>query len=136
MYSDKVYFADMAQSVEHVLGKDGVGSSNLPISSIKKRRTAVSSFFYDIIRCRTPGTSLPTYTGSPKNVCIFWDRFAPFVKRESVRSGARERVFPRNEAVTNGIFIRSIKRTSFSLKTPIFRRLLRKIKPPFEKGCK
>ena len=25
--------ADMAQSVEHVLGKDGVGSSNLPISS-------------------------------------------------------------------------------------------------------
>ena len=28
--------ADMAQSVEHVLGKDGVGSSNLPSSSKQK----------------------------------------------------------------------------------------------------
>ena len=32
-------FADMAQEVEHVLGKDEVTSSNLVISSKKNRRT-------------------------------------------------------------------------------------------------
>ena len=35
----------MAQSVEHVLGKDGVGSSNLPISS-KENRLKWAVFFY------------------------------------------------------------------------------------------
>ena len=36
----------MAQSVEHVLGKDGVTSSNLVISSIKSRRFLHRLFFY------------------------------------------------------------------------------------------
>ncbi len=36
----------MAQSVEHVLGKDGVTSSNLVISSKKKRNTQLYSFFF------------------------------------------------------------------------------------------
>ena len=32
-------YADIAQSVERILGKDEVGSSNLPISSIEKPRS-------------------------------------------------------------------------------------------------
>ena len=36
----------MAQSVEHVLGKDGVGSSNLPISSKKTARNGRFSFVF------------------------------------------------------------------------------------------
>ena len=42
----KIIYADMAQSVEHVLGKDGVGSSNLPISSKKNRSKGRFSFVF------------------------------------------------------------------------------------------
>ena len=41
----KIKFADMAQSVERVLGKDEVTSSNLVISS-KKRNNFDCFFFY------------------------------------------------------------------------------------------
>ena len=48
----KTKYADMAQSVEHVLGKDGVGSSNLPISSKKGHRSV--TFFVSARLRRTP----------------------------------------------------------------------------------
>lgn len=42
----------MAQSVEHVLGKDGVGSSNLPSSS---RKTAQNGRFSFVFYCFLAG---------------------------------------------------------------------------------
>ena len=42
-------FADMAQEVEHVLGKDEVTSSNLVISSKKNRRTRGGFTFFKIL---------------------------------------------------------------------------------------
>ena len=40
-----INYADMAQSVERVLGKDEVTSSNLVISSISKEKTPERVFF-------------------------------------------------------------------------------------------
>lgn len=42
-------FADMAQEVEHVLGKDEVTSSNLVISSKKTAAHAAVLFFFKIL---------------------------------------------------------------------------------------
>ena len=43
----------MAQSVEHVLGKDGVGSSNLPSSSRKTAQNGRFSFvFFRFSTCK------------------------------------------------------------------------------------
>ena len=47
----------MAQSVEHVLGKDGVGSSNLPISS--KKTAQKGGFLLFSLRFST-GNKSPT----------------------------------------------------------------------------
>ena len=51
-------FADMAQEVEHVLGKDGVGSSSLPISSTIKRHPKRCLFSWPRQTCTAEGSAL------------------------------------------------------------------------------
>ncbi len=61
----------MAQSVEHVLGKDEVTSSSL-VSSSKKSTLLWGCFFFYSSLPRT----LVRYTGSPKYQKIFWGKGA------------------------------------------------------------
>ena len=59
MYNVIVANAVVAQSVEHFLGKEEVGSSNLLNSSRKKHLHYASAFFSEICRCASSEMAAP-----------------------------------------------------------------------------
>ena len=74
----------MAQSVEHVLGKDGVGSSNLPSSS--KRKRTHYAFFFVIIQttdCHPERNQGPIAVGTPQSECFAGEKERPSKRRHA-----------------------------------------------------
>lgn len=72
----------MAQSVEHVLGKDGVGSSNLPSSSMIKE----DAFSHPLLSYIRQNHAAPTETmdspaGAPIKQMLYGDEEEPSKKR-------------------------------------------------------
>ena len=68
----------MAQSVEHVLGKDGVGSSNLPISSKQTPPHYGMAFCFRLSALPPPRTQPRTLIhGDPEMLCILGKRSDP-----------------------------------------------------------
>ena len=65
----KTKYAAIAQSVERILGKDEVGSSNLPSSSKSRKRYSLAAFLLCKSIAKNKMRQFPAPSGQPKMMC-------------------------------------------------------------------